>query len=247
MRVHFLGTGEAFDAERANSSVFIAGSAGLLIDCGPTVPPRLWRLACPPDALDAVCFTHLHGDHVLGLPALLGRLRQDGRRAPLALVGAPGLDDFVARLLDLAYPGLRARLPFRLLFRDILPGRELALGCATLRSAETLHGVRNLAIRAELDGLACAFSGDGRPTPEAEALYRRSDLLVHDAYHLDEPHPTHATAVEAVELARRARVTRLALVHVRRSERAALLSWQGGLSRQEGWLHIPTCGDHIDM
>jgi ribonuclease BN (tRNA processing enzyme) len=45
------------------------------------------------------------------------------------------------------------------------------------------------------------------------------DLMIHEAFRLDEPTPGHGTAVQCIEMARRARVRRLALVHVQREER----------------------------
>ena len=57
MQVTVLGVGEAFDPTYPNTSVLVeAAGFALLVDCGHSVPPSLWRLAPEPDRV---------GDHSL--------------------------------------------------------------------------------------------------------------------------------------------------------------------------------------
>ncbi|MEL6616931.1 MAG: MBL fold metallo-hydrolase, partial [Bacteroidota bacterium] len=73
----------------------------LLFDCGEGTQLRLLRAGLLGNRLEAVFITHLHGDHVYGLPGLLSTLGLLDRSAPLTLVGPEGLADLLA-----AMPGL---------------------------------------------------------------------------------------------------------------------------------------------
>ena len=66
MRITFLGTGGAFCDYRVNyqNNAVVETSAGpVLIDCGTTACQSLKELGRHPGDLQAVVFTHLHGDH----------------------------------------------------------------------------------------------------------------------------------------------------------------------------------------
>lgn len=73
----------------------------LLFDCGEGTQFQLLRGGLGRSHLDAVFVTHLHGDHVYGLPGLLTTLALNERTAPLTIVGPPGL-----RAMLRAIPGL---------------------------------------------------------------------------------------------------------------------------------------------
>ena len=38
--------------------------------------------------IDIICFTHFHGDHIIGLPGLLLTIANSGRQDPLTIIGA---------------------------------------------------------------------------------------------------------------------------------------------------------------
>ncbi len=116
MTVTVLGTSAAVPAHgRALSATLVEVPTStrvrrLLLDCGEGTQLRLAALGHSPLRLDAVCITHLHGDHLYGLPGLLGSMAMAGRVAPLTVVGPEGLADWLA-----ATPGADpARLPFAL-------------------------------------------------------------------------------------------------------------------------------------
>ena len=84
----------------------------VLVDCGEAAQHRLFAARIPPNSIDAVCCTHLHGDHVLGLPGLLGTMGMDDRRRPLRLIGPTGLSDLIDGLA--ATPALTITIPLEL-------------------------------------------------------------------------------------------------------------------------------------
>src|SRR5205085_8763248 len=101
LRIVFLGTSSgAPSAERNVTSVAVVldGSV-LLFDCGEATQHQLMRAPVRSGAIDAIFISHLHGDHVYGLPGLLATLSMHGRERPLALIGPEGLRDYLEGVL----------------------------------------------------------------------------------------------------------------------------------------------------
>lgn len=235
----FVGTGEAFDPDLPNTSLLWRGSRTLLLDCGYRVPHALWALSRDPDLLDGVWISHTHADHTFGLPALLLWMRLQGRTRPLTVLGGPGVDRWLTRLCNLAYPGMRSKSTFPIEALPVSPRHPTLWGPIRLDTARTLHPVRNLAV-CVTDGARFAYSGDGAPTPASERLVAGVDLLVHEAFWLDAPDKGHAAVSQVVALAGRAGVGRLALVHVAKELRAqAAAAAPGAL--------VPAPGDSVEV
>lgn len=132
MRLLPLGTGAGRPtSDRYTSSTLLEVSAPtratvrVLVDCGEAAQHRLMTAGVSPNSLDAVCCTHLHGDHVLGLPGLLGTMGMDDRQRPLRLIGPPGLRDLLDGLA--ATPALTITFPLELEEHDpaALPASQL--------------------------------------------------------------------------------------------------------------------------
>ena len=72
MRVTLLGTGTPFpSAERFGSAILVqVADKRLLFDCGREVVIRLTQAEVNPKEIDALFLTHLHSDHVVGIPDL---------------------------------------------------------------------------------------------------------------------------------------------------------------------------------
>ncbi|MEW5774505.1 MAG: MBL fold metallo-hydrolase [Thermodesulfobacteriota bacterium] len=254
MDVLFVGVGEAFDEALPNTSLLVAaqgreGRRTLLLDCGFSAPFAYWRLAPDPAALDGLCITHFHGDHFLGAPALVLRFWEEGRTRPLAVAGPPGVADKVCAALDLAYPTLRGRLGFPLEFAELEPGRPAELAGVRLSCAVPDHSPPCLALRLDEPGAALFYSGDGRPTPAAEALARGCGLAVHEAYGLEPDIPGHGTVSGGIAFARRAGVPRLALVHLNRQVRRHRRAEADAALRQAADLDafLPEPGDAVTL
>ena len=175
------GVGEAFDANEPNSSALVeAHGFTLLIDCGHSAVPALWRRQMGPDAIDAIYLTHHHADHVLGLVPLLDRFGFDGRRRKLAIHTTRWGIGHLRKLFEIGFVRLDEKSPFPLEFHVAAGGTDI--GPFSVDLAPTVHAVATHAILLGADGRNFAFSGDGRPTKELLALYRRADLLLHECF-----------------------------------------------------------------
>jgi ribonuclease BN (tRNA processing enzyme) len=218
--VLLLGTGEAFDDDLPNTSVLCQLGVTILVDCGPTVPPAVWKAVPDPNALDAIYVTHLHSDHTFGVPGVLFRLWQDGRRKPLAIIGQRGTKEHLSTLFDLAHGKPWRVLSYPLRFLTAEEGLSIRYRGVKLSFAETKHSVRNLAIRFDWRGKSLAISGDGSPTPGLAALYRNCGVVVQETYQDNVFEPVHTSMPAVLQLASETGIGRLYLVHLSREFKA---------------------------
>jgi ribonuclease Z len=76
----------------------------LLFDAGEGIQLAIKKGAFGIRGLDAVAITHLHADHVLGLPGIMMFRAQCDEPGPLTIIGPPGIEIFVRHTLeDLKY------------------------------------------------------------------------------------------------------------------------------------------------
>jgi ribonuclease Z len=105
IKVTLLGTGAPVPSiERFGPSILVeAGGQKLLFDCGRGAGQRLWQLKIPLGQIDALFLTHLHSDHVVGIPDLwlTGWIPAIyGRRAyPFRVFGPDGTRDMMENLV----------------------------------------------------------------------------------------------------------------------------------------------------
>jgi len=228
IEVIFLGVGEAFDEELPNTSILIHFKMGtspvtLLLDCGFTAPPQFWREEPEVDTLDAIWISHFHGDHSFGIPALLVRLWEEGRSKALTLLGQRGIDSFTRKSLDLAYPGFYEKLEFPIMFLEVEPKKDVEILGLHFQAADNSHSQRDLALRIDALGKSIYYSGDGKPTPESMALAKGSQLIIHEAFHMEAEIPGHGTVTGSIDMAKRCKASNLALVHIQRKARRQVI------------------------
>ncbi len=84
----------------------------ILVDAGEGVQLGLRKYHIPLQKIEAVCISHMHGDHVLGLPGLLGSMNLFGRTTPLSLYGPADLEKFVRQVLESTETYVRYPLNF---------------------------------------------------------------------------------------------------------------------------------------
>jgi len=149
MNITLLGTGgpRPDPARQGPATLVEAGGLQLLFDAGRGVATQLARSGVPTDDLDAVFITHHHFDHIGGLGDLLMACWNNGRTAPLTVVGPLGTKEIIAAMFDQVY----ARdIEFRIAEEWAL-GHPLEPPQAVINIREMLNGVVDLAHGVHID------------------------------------------------------------------------------------------------
>jgi ribonuclease BN (tRNA processing enzyme) len=224
MEIHFLGVGEACDGNQPNTSILLKTAAEetagrILLDCGFSVPHQYLSLNPAAEELEILWISHFHGDHFLGTPLLLLWFWEMNREKPLNIIGPPGVEAKVKQAMELAYPNLKSRFGFPLLFHEITPEKQLLVSDSSFRGAYNEHSQPCLSLRLELQGKSIFYSGDGRPTPQSRSLVHGCDIVIHEAYRFEDSVPGHGSIRTCLAFARGAGAKRLALVHIQRDVR----------------------------
>jgi ribonuclease Z len=193
IRVTLLGTGTpAPSLERFGPSILVeADSEKLLFDVGRGASQRLAQLGVSYADLSAVFFTHLHSDHVVGLPDLwLTGWLLSRRETAIPVYGPAGTVD-MARHLEEAYSfdtEVRIRegkAPVdgsHLAAHDITEGVVFERGGVRVTAFLVDHGPTKPAFgyRVDYAGRAVVLSGDTRFSPNLIAHAQGVDLLIHE-------------------------------------------------------------------
>jgi ribonuclease Z len=247
MRVTILGCGEAFDERLPNTCLLVESEhAKVLLDCGYSAPPVVWRAVADPAEISAIYISHGHADHYFGIPALLGRMWEDGRTKPLTIFSQAYVLEYVRQALELGYKGLAARYKFPIEYRAVEAGRTEQFEGLALDFAASRHAAPNLAVRIKAGERAFCYSGDGMFTDETKALFAGADLVAHEAFSF-EPSPVHADIEALARLARDGKIGKLAFVHVQRGVRRSPGRILEIVRASEGRLALPEPGERFEI
>ena len=121
--------------------------SSLLIDCGEGTQIAIKEKGWGFKAIDVICFTHYHGDHVSGLPGLLLTMGNADRTEPLTIVGPKGLERVVGALRVIA-----PELPFPIRYREITePEQSFEMNGYRLKAFRDNHNVLCYGYTLEID------------------------------------------------------------------------------------------------
>ena len=117
MRLTFLGTAAGLPAKNRNVSALILAldesRKWCLIDCGEGTQQQLLGCGYTLSNLQAIFITHVHGDHMFGLPGLITTAAMQGRTKSLTICAPEFVERFVRTALECADS---SELPFTLEF-----------------------------------------------------------------------------------------------------------------------------------
>lgn len=102
MRIVFLGTaGSVPTPKRGLPAVMIQREGErILLDCGEGVQRQMMLARVGFHRITKVFVTHMHGDHILGLPGLLQTMALLDRERKLEVYGPPGIERFIEAIKE---------------------------------------------------------------------------------------------------------------------------------------------------
>ncbi|QSS98567.1 ribonuclease Z [Pontibacillus sp. ALD_SL1] len=124
MEFIFLGTGAGVPSKKRNvSSIALQllqerGSTWL-IDCGEATQHQILNTSIRPRRIEKIFITHLHGDHIFGLPGFLGSRSFQGGTTPLEIYGPRGIKTFIETALSVS----STRLTYDINIHEIEEGK----------------------------------------------------------------------------------------------------------------------------
>jgi ribonuclease Z len=141
IQVVFLGTAASRPTVARNVSSLVIHRLGehLMFDCGEGTQRQMMRYGTGFSVHD-ILFTHLHADHLLGLPGLLRTMGLQGREEPMRLFCAAGEGKLVR---DVVHLGVE-RIPFEITIRELEPGESVRRDGYDIVPFGTRHGRRSL-------------------------------------------------------------------------------------------------------
>lgn len=104
--VTLLGTGGSMPTpDRFLASCLIEYKGRkILLDCGEGTQVAMRKFNTGFRTLDVICITHLHGDHIYGLPGLLATIGNSNRTEPITIIGPKDIKKLIeAIVLPITY------------------------------------------------------------------------------------------------------------------------------------------------
>ena len=215
-KVIILGSSNAIPtAEHENTHlVVMAEQRTVMVDCVSNPILRLEQAGVNFNELTDLILTHFHPDHVSGVPLLLMDMWLMGRRRPLNIYGLHHTLDRMENLMALYgwsewpdfFPVAFCRLPVDEM-TTVLDYPDLRVFSSPVR-----HFLPTVGLRFEFnhDGKVLAYSCDTEPCPQVVRLAEGADVLIHEATGASKG---HTSAEQAGEIAARAEVSELYLIH----------------------------------
>ncbi len=137
--VCLLGTGGMMPLPRRYLTALMTryNGSSLLIDCGEGTQVAMKSKGWSPKPIDVICFTHMHGDHISGIPGLLLSMGNAERKDPVTIIGPRGVERVVKSLCVIA-----PELPFEINYIELTqPYQTLEIHGYKLEAYRLKHNV----------------------------------------------------------------------------------------------------------
>lgn len=213
--VTLLGTGTpAPSPQRFGMSTLVeVGGQRLLFDMGRGVTIRLWQKLVSFGSINAHFLTHLHSDHVNGLPDLwlTGWIQTPygGRKNPFTIYGPAGTQRMMAGLWEAFSEDRRIRTEdehfplagIQIDAHDVKPGVVYEKDGIVVTAFDVDHGdyiKPAYGYKITYRGRSVVLSGDTRYSANVEKAARGCDLLIHEVAMIPEKLLAQVPAYKAV-------------------------------------------------
>lgn len=142
LRVTFLGTGGSLPTAHRNPSAILVNREGelMLFDCGEGTQQQMMRAKTGMMKLSSIFITHLHADHILGIPGLVQTMSFQGRTDPLFIYTPERSADTIEYLTRVGY----TRPKFEVQVTELLPDDVVEVDEYDIIAIRTEHNVPSI-------------------------------------------------------------------------------------------------------
>lgn len=147
VKVTFVGTGAGMPtAERGTPAVLIDyDGEQVLLDCGEGTQRAMQQLGFSLCRRMRIFITHLHGDHVFGMPGMIQTMNLLNRIHPLEIYGPPGIKGF----LEETTFSTMSEPVFPIAVHEVAQGKVMECKHYAVTGAWADHSIPNMAYRFE--------------------------------------------------------------------------------------------------
>ncbi len=158
LNVTFLGTAGSLPTPERNPSAILINREGemMLFDCAEGTQRQMMRARTGMMRLHYIFLTHLHADHILGIPGLLETMAFQGRTDPITIVGPIHTIHLVECFKSICYFSRN----FDVQAIELAPGDVIKMKGFQVRAISTQHSVPSLGYSLEEDTRLGRFNRD---------------------------------------------------------------------------------------
>jgi ribonuclease Z len=213
-KITILGTANAVpNKDHASTHLLInALERVILVDCGGNPVVRLDQAGIDPLSITDLILTHFHPDHMSGVPLLLMDLWLMKRKAPLNVFGLDDVIDRTNKLMEIFnwqdWDGIYPVIFCRLQGDESMP--LINADVVKVWASKGCHLVPSIGLRMQFPGGSLCYSSDTEPCDVIARLAEGVDVLIHEATGEGQG---HSSPKQAGEMAQRAGVKKLVLIH----------------------------------
>lgn len=148
MEIYFLGTGAGLPSRQRNVTSILFHALQVsghlwMFDCGEGTQQQLLSSPYSVAKINQLFVTHMHGDHIYGIPGLLSSRSFSGVRTAFQILGPPGIKEYVEASLSasqtyLSYPLTILEIQEGLVYED----EKFRVHCRKLAHGIDSYGYR---------------------------------------------------------------------------------------------------------
>lgn len=187
MDVFFLGTGAGVPAKLRNvTSIALKlleeRGAIWLFDCGEATQHQILHTSIKPRRIEKIFITHLHGDHIYGLPGLLSSRSFQGGESLVTVYGPAGIKEYIEVSLKISKSYLK--YPIEIIeFEEgvIFEDEQFAVEARLLEHGIPSYGYRIIEKDRPGTLLADKLAAAGvKPGPDYRKIKNGEDVILED-------------------------------------------------------------------
>ena len=186
LKILVLGSGNAFGHGNQFQSchyIEFEEKYKILLDCGPTILQSLQAAEINIDDLKYLLISHLHGDHIAGIPFLLLHYKFILHRVnnPLLIIGPYGLTEQLENLIKGNYPDALTKEDNLYQVQELqLQEEKFLWDKIKIKSFEAHHIPNAFGYVLQKDQLKVIYSGDNKFNEDQMKEFSNGTVLIHE-------------------------------------------------------------------